>query len=321
MFYHMTAFLIGFILDLIIGDPHSMPHPIRLIGNMIAFFEKKLNTDPKSEKAFKRGLLLVLLVTVITTAAAFAVIAGAYLLNVIFGVIVEAVLTYYIFAARSLCDESMKVCHALENGDVEGARRAVSMIVGRDTNVLDDIGIAKAAIETVAENTSDGVIAPLIYTAIGGPVIGFLYKSINTMDSMIGYKNDRYMRFGTAAAKLDDIVNFIPSRISAWMMIFASFFMGKGYRTKDAVRIFKRDRFNHASPNSAQTESVAAGALGIQLAGDAVYFGVLYKKKFIGDALKKVEYNDIRKINRLMILTAVLSAAAAGFIMFIIVLF
>ena len=320
MLYHMISFLVGFILDLIIGDPHSMPHPIRLIGNMIAFFEKKLNKDPKSPRAFQKGIILVLLVTVITTAVTFAITLGAYYIDVVLGVIVESLLTYYIFAARSLCRESMKVCYALENGDVEGARKAVSMIVGRDTNVLDDTGIAKAAIETVAENTSDGVIAPLIYTAIGGPVLGFLYKSINTMDSMVGYKNDRYMRFGTAAAKLDDIVNFIPSRVSAWMMIFASFFMGKGYRTKDAVRIYLRDRFNHASPNSAQTESVAAGALGIQLAGDAVYFGVLHKKKFIGDAIKKVEYNDIRKINRLMMATSVISAAAALCIMAIFVL-
>lgn len=316
----MTAFLIGFILDLIIGDPHSMPHPIRLIGNMIAFFDKKLNKDPKGSKAFNSGVLLVVLVTVITTAVTFLITAGAYFINEILGVIVEAVLTYYIFAAHSLCKESMKVFHALEENDTEKARRAVSMIVGRDTDVLDDMGIAKAAIETVAENTSDGVIAPLIYTAIGGPVLGFLYKAINTMDSMVGYKNDRYMRFGTAAAKLDDIVNFIPSRVSAWMMIFASLFLGKGYRTKDAVRIYLRDRFNHASPNSAQTESVAAGALGIQLAGDAVYFGVLHKKKFIGDALRKVEYNDIRKMNRLMILTAVISAAAALCIMAVLIL-
>ena len=212
----------------------------------------------------------------------------------------------------------MKVCKELERGDVEGARYAVSMIVGRDTSVLDDIGIAKAAIETVAENASDGVIAPLLCTAIGGPILGFFYKAVNTMDSMVGYRNEKYLDFGRTAALLDDVVNFLPSRISAWLMIISCVFLGKEFSAKNAARIHKRDCRKHDSPNSAQTESTAAGALGIQLAGDAVYFGKVHKKPFIGDATRPVEYQDIRRVNRLMITAAVLCEVICAGIMCII---
>jgi adenosylcobinamide-phosphate synthase len=195
------------------------------------------------------------------------------------------------------------VYKALKANDTEKARKAVSMIVGRDTEKLDDEGIAKAAVETVAENTSDGVIEPLLYTAIGGPVLGFAYKAINTLDSMVGYHNDRYENFGSFSARLDDIVNFIPARISAGLMIISAYICGvfNGiYSGKRAVRIFKRDRFNHKSPNSAQTESVCAGALGIKLAGDASYFGKLVKKPYIGDAERNIENEDIKRAGRLM---------------------
>ena len=184
------------------------------------------------------------------------------------------------------------------------ASGAVSMIVGRDTEALDEVGVTKGAVETVAENTSDGSIAPMIYTAMGGPILGFLYKSINTMDSMVGYKNEKYLYFGRIAAKLDDIVNYIPSRISAYVMIAAAFVGGNDYSGKSAYRIYKRDNRNHASPNSAQTEAVCAGALGVQLAGDASYFGKIVKKPYIGDDLRKVEYEDIKRANHLMYLTA-----------------
>lgn len=178
------------------------------------------------------------------------------------------------------------------------------MIVGRDTDKLDEEGIAKAAIETVAENTSDGVIAPMLYLALGGPVLGFFYKAVNTMDSMVGYKNETYLYFGRAAAKLDDIVNFIPARVSACLMIAAAFLSGGGFSGKNAVYIYRRDRRNHASPNSAQTEAVCAGALGIRLAGDASYFGKTVKKPYIGDALRSVEYEDMKRANRLLYGTA-----------------
>ena len=164
--------------------------------------------------------------------------------------------------------------------------------------------MTKAAVETVAENTSDGCIAPILYTALGGPILGFFYKAVNTMDSMVGYKNERYLYFGRAAAKLDDAVNFIPSRISAYLMILAAFLGGRDFDGKRAYRIYKRDHRNHASPNSAQTEAVCAGALGVQLAGDASYFGRVVRKPFIGDALRKVECEDIIRVNRLLYLTA-----------------
>ncbi|MCR5607989.1 MAG: adenosylcobinamide-phosphate synthase CbiB, partial [Lachnospiraceae bacterium] len=232
-------------------------------------------------------------------------------------------MTYYILATKCLRVESMKVYDCLKSGSLEESRKAVSMIVGRDTACLNEEGITKAAIETVAENTSDGVIAPMIYTAIGGPVLGFIYKGINTMDSMIGYKNDKYINFGRAAAKLDDVVNYIPARISAISMICAAFicriFGGTNiYSAKRAYNIFKRDRYNHKSPNSAQTESVCAGALGLKLAGDAVYFGKLVKKPFIGDETRKTEYEDIKRANNLMYITAVLCEIVCLLIMIVI---
>ncbi len=211
---------------------------------------------------------------------------------------------WQIIAVKSLKKESMNVYNELENGTINSARKAVSRIVGRDTQSLTDEGVTKAAVETVAENTSDGIIAPLFYMLIGGPVLGFLYKAVNTMDSMIGYKNEKYMFLGRAAAKTDDLFNFIPARLSAFFMIISAFILKYDY--KNAYKIFKRDRFNHKSPNSAQTESVCAGALNVMLAGDAWYFGKLVKKPTIGDDIRKIEHSDIIKANRLMILTSVL---------------
>ena len=263
----------------------------------------------------KAGKRMVFIVLCCTFLAASAILFLAYGLHVCLGMAVEAVMTYYILAAKCLKVESMKVYRCLKEQGLEKARAAVSMIVGRDTACLDEEGVAKAAVETVAENTSDGVIAPMLYAAVGGPILGFLYKAVNTMDSMIGYKNDKYMYFGRAAAKLDDLVNFLPARISACLMIAASYLGGKDFSGKEAKRIYKRDRRNHASPNSAQTESVCAGALGIRLAGDASYFGRIVKKPTIGDALRKVEYEDIKRANRLMYLTAWLSEAMCLFVM------
>lgn len=314
MCYHIFAFIAGFVLDLLIGDPHFIPHPVRLIGSLISFFDKRLNCDAGyniSEKKlnlikYKRGMLLVFTVIFATFAMSVIIIVAAYSINLYAGVIAEAVMTWQILATKCLRVESMRVYDALRTDGVDAGRRAVSMIVGRDTSVLDAAGVTRAAVETIAENTSDGVIAPMLYTAIGGPVLGFVYKAVNTMDSMLGYKNDKYMYFGRFAARLDDVVNFIPARISAYLMIAAAFIGGRQFDGKNAYRIFKRDRFNHASPNSAQTESVCAGALRVQLAGDAVYFGKLVKKKYIGDGLREIEYEDIKRANRLMYITAFL---------------
>ena len=254
---------------------------------------------------YKRQLLAFTVIFA-TFAMSVIIIVAAYSINLYAGVIAEAVMTWQILATKCLRVEGMRVYDALRTDGIDAGRRAVSMIVGRDTSVLDAAGVTRAAVETIAENTSDGVIAPMLYTAIGGPVLGFVYKAVNTMDSMLGYKNDKYMYFGRFAAKLDDVVNFIPARISAYLMIAAAFIGGRQFDGKNAYRIFKRDRFNHASPNSAQTESVCAGALRVQLAGDAVYFGKLVKKKYIGDGLREIEYEDIKRANRLMYITAFL---------------
>lgn len=221
------------------------------------------------------------------------------------GLALESFWCYQIFATKSLKVESDRVYVALKDKGVEAGRKAVSMIVGRDTQNLTEEGVTKAAVETVAENTSDGVIAPLFYMLIGGAVLGFTYKAINTMDSMVGYKNEKYQYFGTAAAKLDDIANYIPARISAVLMILAAYITGMD--GKNAAKIFKRDRYNHKSPNSAQTEAVMAGALDVQLAGDAWYFGVLHKKPAIGDQVRKIELEDIRRSHTLLYAASVLA--------------
>lgn len=311
MKYHIMAFFLGFLLDLLFGDPYFLPHPIRFIGCLIAKVEKCFlgkNKSRNEKRKLRQGICMVIIVLSSTMTAATLILFLTYSVNCYLGIAVEMIMTYQILAAKCLKDESMKVYQCLKEKTLPEARKAVSMIVGRDTDCLDEAGVAKAAIETVAENTSDGVIAPMLYTALGGPILGLLYKAVNTMDSMIGYKNDTYLYFGRAAAKLDDVVNFLPARISAYLMIIASFIGGKCFSGKRAYYIYKRDNKNHASPNSAQTESVCAGALGIQLAGDASYFGKIVKKPYIGDSVRAVEYEDIRRVNRLMYLTAWLSA-------------
>ena len=309
MRYHMIAFLAGFLLDLWIGDPHWLYHPVRLIGNLITVLEHKLLdvTKARNEKKERHaGILLVSAVLFCTGMVSGILLLGSYALSSVAGCILESIMTYQILATKCLKVESMKVYERLREDDLAGARTAVSMIVGRDTQNLDTAGVAKAAVETVAENTSDGVIAPMIYLAIGGPILGFLYKAVNTMDSMVGYKNDRYLNFGRTAAKLDDAVNYIPARISAALMIAAAYGPGKQFSGKDALRIFIRDRYNHASPNSAQTEAACAGALHLRLAGDASYFGKIVKKPFIGDDIRPVEAEDIVRVNVLLYRSAVI---------------
>jgi adenosylcobinamide-phosphate synthase len=246
----------------------------------------------------------VLVVVTVSTGVPAVILSVAYKYFWQLGLALESFWCYQIFATKSLKVESDRVYIALKDKGLEAGRKAVSMIVGRDTQNLTEEGVTKAAVETVAENTSDGVIAPLFYMLIGGAVLGFAYKAINTMDSMVGYKNDRYQWFGTAAAKLDDVVNFIPARVSAVLMIAASYLTGMD--GKNAARIFRRDRFNHKSPNSAQTEAVMAGALDVQLAGDAWYFGKLHKKPTIGDPVREMELLDIRRSHKLLYGTAML---------------
>ena len=293
MVISLYALCLGFLLDLIFGDPHWLPHPVRLMGRAISGLEKALRPRFPDTPQGRRssGRVMVILVLLIFTAAPLVILLLCQRISPFLRLAVETVMCYQLLAARSLRDESMKVYDALCQDDLSLAREKVSMIVGRDTQKLSREQVAKAAVETVAENTSDGVVAPLFYMAIGGGVLGFFYKAANTMDSMVGYRNERYEDFGRAAAKLDDIVNFIPSRLSALLMIIAAVL--PGYSAKDGWKIWRRDRFQHKSPNSAQTESVCAGALGVQLAGDASYFGVPVRKPTIGDPLRPVEAQDI----------------------------
>lgn len=304
--FFVIPLILAFLLDFIIGDPYKLPHPVRLIGKGILLFEKITGKVFSNEKT--AGAIMALIIMMLSFILPFCLTFVAYKINLFLGIAVESVLGYYLLAARCLEKESMKVYYAIEKSDIEKAKKEVSMIVGRDTQNLDEKGIIKAAVETVAENSSDGVTAPLFYMTFGMP-LGYLYKAVNTMDSMVGYKNDRYKNFGKIPAKIDDAFNFIPSRFTALIMIVSSFILRLD--GKNAFKIWRRDRFNHASPNSAQTESVCAGALGIQLAGDAYYFGKLYKKKTIGDNNRPIENSDIKKANRLMYCTSVLMLAVS----------
>ena len=310
----------GYILDLIFGDPYWMPHPVRFIGNLISILEKVIRRFmPKTKRGeYIGGIILTVMVVSISMVIPLVIILMAKSINTYLALTVETFMCYQILATKSLKVESMKVYDELAKNDLPSARKAVSMIVGRDTKDLTFSGVAKAAVETVAENTSDGIIAPMIFIAIGGAPMGFFYKAINTMDSMVGYKNEKYMNFGRFAAKLDDVVNYLPARISAYQMILSSFFLRYDY--KNAFKIYKRDRYNHASPNSAQTESVCAGALDVQLAGNAYYFGKLYEKPTIGDDIREINYDDIKKANRLLYCTSIISIVIISVIKITIIL-
>lgn len=306
MMVKILALPAGFVLDLIFGDPRWLYHPVCLIGKLISLLEKGIRRIfPKSQKGeLAGGCLEVLLVCGLCFLVPFGILHVLYGWQPWLGFLLETFWCYQLLATKSLKTESMKVYDRLVNGTLEEARYAVSMIVGRDTNSLTAEGVTKAAVETVAENASDGIIAPMFYMAIGGAPFMFLYKGINTMDSMLGYKNDRYLYFGRCAAKLDDAANYIPARVSGWLMVAGTLFVGLD--TKNAAKIYRRDRRNHASPNSAQTEAAMAGALDVQLAGNAYYFGKLYEKPTIGDAIRKVEAEDIPRANRLLYSTSVL---------------
>lgn len=319
--YTTLAIITGFILDALLGDPHSFPHPIRLMGKGITgleniLYDRKIlphcgGKEGCCKNRLFAGGIMVLVMLIATALISGMILYIAYHIHPAAGFITESVMCYQILAARCLQKESMLVHDAVLEGDIQKARRQVAMIVGRDTEKLDEEGVIRAAVETVAENTSDGVVAPLIYMAVGGPAAGFLYKAVNTMDSMVGYKNERYLYYGRAAAKLDDVLNYIPARIAAFSMIAAGFLI-KGCDGRNAYRIHKRDAKKHASPNSAQTESVCAGALGIRLAGDASYFGKIVKKPTIGDDTRAVTASDIKMANVLMYVSAILVLAAAA---------
>ena len=315
--YHLIALLLGFFIDLLLGDPHSIPHPVVWIGKLISATEKLVRRIfPKTVRGENiAGGVLWVVVAGISTAVPALLLYAAYRLHPAAGLIIESIMCWQILATKSLRDESMKVYAALKTGVPEEYRRAVSMIVGRDTAGLDDLAVTRAAVETVAENASDGVIAPMLFLALGGAPLGFFYKAANTMDSMLGYVEMPYKNIGLVPAKMDDVLNYIPARLSALLMLAAGALLRLD--AKNGWRIWRRDRRNHASPNSAQTESVCAGLLGVRLAGDAYYHGVLHKKPYIGDARREIEYEDIPRAGRLLYATAALSLLLFGGIKFL----
>ena len=315
--YALTALSVfaGFGLDCLLGDPLSRLHPVVLMGKLISLFEKQLRprfpqTPPGERTA---GTIMALAVPLISTGAGLLLLYLAWRVHPWAYCAVSAFLCWQCFAARCLMAEAKKVVTCLEKEGLSAGRRQVGMLVGRDTDSLTEMQVVKAAVETVAENTSDGVVAPLFWMVLFGAAGGLFYKAVNTMDSMVGYKNDRYLQFGRCAAKFDDVVNYVPARLSALAMIGAAFLLrldGKG-----ALRVWRRDRRNHASPNSAQTESACAGALGVQLGGNASYFGKLHEKPTIGDPLRPIERADVARACILMYGTNLLLLALYGMIL------
>ena len=297
---HIGALACGFALDALLGDPYEMPHIIRLIGTTIAQTERALRRvfpkSPVGERA--AGAALVIAVAGASTGAATALRKLTYGVSPWLGFAAESFVCYQMIAAKQLRIEALRVHDALGQEGLVAGRKAVSMIVGRDTQELDEAGVVRAAVETVAENASDGVVAPLLFMALGGAPAGVLYKAVNTMDSMVGYKNERYRHFGTAAARTDDVLNFVPARLTGVLMCLVAPLVGLD--GAGAWRVFWRDRKKHASPNSAHPEAACAGALGVQLAGPASYFGVVHDKPTIGDATRPIEPSDIVASTRLL---------------------
>lgn len=309
-----TAVLCGFLLDCLLGDPEKMPHPVIWMGKAISRLEKWLRRHlpqtPKGERTGGRILAFTLPVGTLLISGGLCWLF--WWIHPLLGLALQILWCWQALAMRCLAKESCNVYRCLKTDGLEAGRNAVARIVGRDTAQLSEQGVIKATVETVAENFSDGVLAPLLYMLIGGAPLALAYKAINTMDSMVGYKNDKYLHFGRAAAKLDDVANYIPSRISALLWIVASPLAGGSL--KNAWKIWRRDRRNHASPNSAQTESACAGSLGIQLAGPASYFGKRLEKPYIGDAVREIEPEDILRTNRIMIAASVVGVILGLFI-------
>jgi adenosylcobinamide-phosphate synthase len=284
--YERQVIIAAVILDLLIGDPRWFRHPVVYMGRLIGFLEKVLCRLIRSKRL--GGMLLLIMTVGITCGVAMAFLQGAYAVSPYLGFCVAVLLSWSCLAARSLHRESRLVADALVRGDLAASRKYLSYIVGRDTAALDEAEIWRATVETVAENTSDGVIAPLFYLCLGGPVLAIAYKAVNTLDSMVGYRNERYLRFGWASARCDDLANFLPARLTGLLMVAAAHLAGLSGRS--AWRIMSRDGRNHSSPNSGIPEAAAAGALGVRLGGTSVYSGIPVVKPTIGDPLKPLSF-------------------------------
>lgn len=301
----MASIWAAYLMDLILGDPRSFPHPVIYIGKLISFLEVQVRKIAKTPKALKiGGAILTLLTVLITYSLALCLLLLAKNINLYLFYFINVVLMWTCLATKSLQGESMKVFDALADNDIAQARIKLSYIVGRDTRELGEDEMAKATVETVAENTADGIIAPLFYLFIGGAPLALAYKAINTMDSMIAYKNEKYLYLGWAAAKLDDVANYIPARITGIFLVVAAFFLK--YNFKGSYKVFMRDRSNHISPNCGYPEAAAAGALDIQLGGAHTYFQQIVYKPTIGDDIKPVEMDDIRRTVKMMYLASFL---------------
>lgn len=302
---NILSIYIGYIMDLIIGDPYSFPHPVRYIGKLIKYTENKIRKKAKSDKDLKRGGFVLWFVTVgVTYLITYLILKLSSFIP--FGyLIMNSLLIYTTLATKCLKDEAVKIYNVLKTGDIEKSRVQLSYIVGRDTMHLDEGEIIRATVETVAENTVDGIIAPMFYAFIGGAPLAMAYKAINTLDSTVGYKNEKYKDLGFASAKIDDIANYIPARISVLLMMIGSFILGYDY--KSAIKIAIRDRKNHKSPNCAYPEGAVAGALGVQLGGTNIYFGKAVYKPTIGDKIRNIEIEDIARTNKIMYATSITS--------------
>ncbi|HBU12391.1 MAG TPA: cobalamin biosynthesis protein CobD [Clostridiales bacterium] len=306
--YTVPILLLAFAVDAALGDPQRFPHPVRFFGWMIGKGTKRLRAQGLPDSAlFWRGAFMSVAMVLIAWAIPAALCMLCASVHVWLWACAEITLCWTVLAAKSLKAEGEKIYHTLKSGDLARAREQLSMIVGRDTRELTEPGIIRAVVETIAENTSDGVTAPMLYACLGGAPLALAYKAVNTLDSMIGYKNDEYLYFGRFAAKMDDVWNYIPARLTAVCMVLAAYLTR--LNGKNAWHIYLRDRKKHASPNSAQTEAVCAGALGVALAGDASYFGKTVRKPGIGDALREIEPEDILRAGRLMLAASIIMLA------------
>lgn len=308
--------VIAYLLDLIIGDPYSFPHPVRFIGNLIRFTEGKIRRIFKSKNQLKIGGFLLWTVTVGFTALVTGLILNLLCINNVFYVVIASIILYTTLSTKCLADEAKKIYEVLKTGDIEKSRKQLSYIVGRDTTSLSENEIIRATVETVAENTVDGIISPMMYGFIGGPILAMAYKAINTLDSMVGYKNEKYGDIGFASAKIDDIANFIPARITPFFMMIASFVLG--FNSKKSIKIAMRDRKKHKSPNCAYAEGAVAGALEVQLGGTNMYFGEKVYKPTIGDKDRELEAEDILRTNKIMYLTSFIALVIFSIITYIV---
>ncbi|WP_304340896.1 adenosylcobinamide-phosphate synthase CbiB [Metaclostridioides mangenotii] len=302
---NLTSIYLGYIVDLIVGDPYSFPHPVKYIGKLIKVLENFVRRLFKTDEDLKIGGFILCIATVLTTYIVTYLIVRLFKFNSVLYILINGIIIYTTFATKCLKDEAVKVYDVLKTGDIEKSRIQLSYIVGRDTTNLSEKEIIRATVETVAENTVDGIMSPMFYAFIGGAPLAMAYKAVNTLDSTVGYKNEKYINLGFASAKLDDIANYIPARLSVLFIPIASFILG--YNLKDSFKIGIRDRKNHKSPNCAFSEGAVAGALGVQLGGTNVYFGKEVYKPTIGDKVNEIEDKNIVDTNRIMYMSSFVS--------------